>query len=320
MTQRFEIAAHRLVGARYRQARSYGRNSRITPTLIVMHETAGRLTKYSSVNWFTNARARTSAHIVIERDGTVTQMVPFNRKAYHAGVSVWKGRQFANSFSIGVELVGPGKLDDTGQAWFGQTFEGAVARSTPEHGNGHWLEFTHEQIEAAKHVCQAIMAEYPDCNEIAGHYQVSPGRKVDPAPTLDLQDFAAAVLEPDKSADDVSDFPEHESTPPPPPTCEPDTGARLAASSRKYRTTGAAKGLLGGGVVVGAAAEGLSLANIQATKTYLDTAAGFVGDYGFSLFVAACVGGFVLFEFLQKWMRDDVESGRAIPSGEVEND
>jgi len=49
---------------------------------------------------------RVSAHFLIRRDGAVTQFVPCNRRAWHAGQSNWRGRECCNDFSIGVELEG----------------------------------------------------------------------------------------------------------------------------------------------------------------------------------------------------------------------
>ena len=50
-----------------------------------------------------------SSHLLIERDGSITQFVPFNLKAWHAGVSFWKGKSSLNKNSIGIELVNKAK-------------------------------------------------------------------------------------------------------------------------------------------------------------------------------------------------------------------
>lgn len=194
-----EIVNHKLKGVRYRQARRMGGN--INPQLAVLHETAGRLTKFSSVHWFQSPKARSSAHATIERDGTITQQVPFNRKAWHAGKSAWNGRRYCNGFSIGIELVGPGKLDKAGKAWFGERFEEAVTATSPHHGTGRWLKFTPEQMEACRTLCIALMEEYEDLNDIATHWEISPGRKVDPNPLFPLETFKRSVMDPSFSDD-----------------------------------------------------------------------------------------------------------------------
>lgn len=169
------------------------------PKFILLHETAGRIEKGSSVKWFASRECKVSAHFTIERDGEVVQQVPLDRKAFHAGVSKWKGVSGLNSCSIGIELVGPGKMDSNGKAWFGKACDPSeiVFKPTPQHGDGHWLPFTPAQIAAVKLLCTLIVEEYPDCNEILTHWEVSPGRKVDPNPLFPLREVRKAVLDPD---------------------------------------------------------------------------------------------------------------------------
>lgn len=174
----------------------------LKPELIILHDTAGRLDPFNSVEWFSSKKCTTSAHFVVERDGTITQMVRTDRRAWHAGKSCWNGRQLCNSFSIGIEIVNPGKLDEHGVAWFGLA-DGAwplVQRRTPQHGDGWWLAYTPEQIEAVQQLCRAIVAEYPDCNDVTTHWAVSRGRKIDPNPLFPLdavRAFAFGHDEPD---------------------------------------------------------------------------------------------------------------------------
>src|SRR5690606_32155757 len=54
----------------------------------------------------TIADARVSAHVLIRRDGSIVQFVPFTHRAWHAGVSSWRGRTACNDFSAGIELEG----------------------------------------------------------------------------------------------------------------------------------------------------------------------------------------------------------------------
>jgi N-acetylmuramoyl-L-alanine amidase len=184
-----KIAAHRLRDAPFIAAHASG--GEMKPTLIVLHDTAGRLEANSSVNWFASDECSTSAHVVIERDGTVTQMVPFNKRAFHAGVSEWKGKAFCNAFSIGIEIVNPGKLDKDGRAWFHKKteagFTGTKRAKTKEHGDGWWLPYTPEQIEAVTALCKALVASYP-IEDITTHWAVSPGRKIDTGPLFPLDD------------------------------------------------------------------------------------------------------------------------------------
>ena len=102
-----------------------------------------------------------SAHFVLRRDGRAVQFVSGDQRAWHAGVSQWRGRDHCNDYSIGIELEG---LE-------GETFEPA-------------------QYAALTRLLQALGRRYP-LREIAGHEQVAPGRKQDPGPGFDWHRLAA---------------------------------------------------------------------------------------------------------------------------------
>jgi N-acetyl-anhydromuramyl-L-alanine amidase AmpD len=153
-------------------ARCFG--GRMSPELIVLHETAGRLNAGSSVSWFQDPACKVSAHVVIERDGTIVQCVPFDMKAWHCDPSEWRGRPHVNHFSIGVELVGPGRLVRKGdelRAWFGKIEPDADVRegSSPVHRQGLWLAYTEAQIDAVVSLCVALKQAYPGIQEVTTH-------------------------------------------------------------------------------------------------------------------------------------------------------
>ena len=77
-------------GTPYNYRESPNKRGLLKPSYLVIHYTAGR-NAASTINWLTNPDARASAHIVIGRDGSITQLVPFNRIAWHAGTSQWEG-------------------------------------------------------------------------------------------------------------------------------------------------------------------------------------------------------------------------------------
>ena len=112
------------------------------------------------------ASLRVSAHILIARDGLVTQYVPFNQKAWHAGESSFEGRINCNEFSIGIELEG---TDDT--------------------------EYTEEQYHSLTQVTQALLLEYPKINRerIMGHSSLAPDRKTDPGPSFNWDAYLHAL-------------------------------------------------------------------------------------------------------------------------------
>ena len=97
-----KIRDNKVEGVEYIEAHAFDRRNEMRPEAIILHDTAGQLTKFSSVNWFKSEECPTSAHFVIERDGTIVQMVPLNRRAYHAGASSLNGKPHCNNFTIGI--------------------------------------------------------------------------------------------------------------------------------------------------------------------------------------------------------------------------
>ena len=171
---------------------------RLEPTLIVLHDTAGRLANGSSVAWFADPKAKASAHVVVERDGSVTQVVSFDRVAWHAGPSSWRGRSNCNAFAVGIEIVNPGKLTGTpanAKAWFGESFgpeSGIVRASTPAHGDGCWMPYTAAQLRTVEQLIAALGREHP-IGEVVAHHDISPGRKVDTTPLMDWPRMRAVL-------------------------------------------------------------------------------------------------------------------------------
>jgi AmpD protein len=102
---------------------------------------------------------RVSAHFLIARDGALTQFVSCNRRAWHAGVSQWRGRGRCNDFSIGVELEG---LDELG--------------------------YDPRQYDCLARLTLGLRDRYP-VTDIAGHSDIAPGRKSDPGPAFDWARF-----------------------------------------------------------------------------------------------------------------------------------
>ncbi len=90
----------------WRAASSENYSDRPTATeidCVVLHATAGGLS--GTLAWFSNPNSGVSAHYVVAKNGQVYQMVEERRKAHHAGVSDFQGRQDFNRFSVGIEIV-----------------------------------------------------------------------------------------------------------------------------------------------------------------------------------------------------------------------
>ncbi len=101
---------------------------------------------------------RVSSHLLIKRDGHVTQYVKFTDRAWHAGRSSFEGREACNDFSIGIELEGT----DT-------------------------LAYDASQYSALAGAVAALCRAYPglSSNRLVGHNDIAPGRKTDPGPAFD---------------------------------------------------------------------------------------------------------------------------------------
>lgn len=171
------------------------------PPLLVMHFTAsGGGDPSGDINWFLGKQAKAAAHIVVGRDGTVKQVVPFNVKAWHAGVSIWRGRRNCNDYSIGIEVDNWGRLvkagDGTMRSYTGTPVAPASAAFLThknEKSPSYWELYTQPQLDALAEVTRAILEAYPSIKEIVGHDDIAPGRKVDPGPAFPMSRFVSLV-------------------------------------------------------------------------------------------------------------------------------
>lgn len=101
---------------------------------------------------------RVASHVLIRRDGEIVQYVPFHKRAFHAGVSNYHGRERCNDFSIGIELEGT-----------------------------DFVPFTEKQYQQLEQLLPALVETYPNLSlqHITGHEHIAPGRKTDPGPFFD---------------------------------------------------------------------------------------------------------------------------------------
>ncbi len=166
---------------------------------LTMHYTASGGLE-GTVSYFLNNRARVSAHILIDRDGRIVQMVPFNQTAWHAGESQWNDFEGLNNYSVGIELVNAGKLTYSQysgwRSWFQRIIpdeEVVVAKHKNETVESGWHAFTSKQIETAVEVATIIIDKY-QITEVLGHDDISPYRKSDPGPAFPMNSFRSKVL------------------------------------------------------------------------------------------------------------------------------
>ena len=106
---------------------------------------------------------KVSAHFLVRRDGGVIQFVPVERRAWHAGVSAWRGRERCNDFSIGIELEG--------------------AEEAP---------FEAAQYRALISLLKQLQQQHP-IRDIAAHSEIAPGRKTDPGAHFDWARLLAGL-------------------------------------------------------------------------------------------------------------------------------
>ncbi len=198
-----KIVNHRLVrddGTPYPFRDTPNKGGAIKPRWLVMHYTAGGSAQ-ESITWLADKKAKASAHIVIARDGSITQMVEFNRRAWHAGTSRWKGLKDLNSHSIGIELDGYGFLGSAGPGrWrFRRTSipdtEVLVARHKSGSHEGGWAKYPQKQLEVALELAKLLVKTYR-LEDVIGHEDISPGRKQDPGPAFDMVTFRAGCMGP----------------------------------------------------------------------------------------------------------------------------
>ncbi len=112
------------------------------------------------------ASLRVSAHVLIDRQGGITQYVPFNRRAWHAGESCFRDRECCNDFSVGIELEGTDELP--------------------------YEDIQYERLAA---VIRLLMKAWPEITpeRIVGHSDIAPHRKTDPGPAFDWTRFRRMI-------------------------------------------------------------------------------------------------------------------------------
>ncbi len=137
--------------------------------MLILHYT-GMTSAEAALDRLCDPAAKVSAHYAIEEDGRVWRLVPEEARAWHAGVSFWRGERDVNGLSIGIELVNPG------------------------HEFGY-RPFPEPQMTALEGLTRAILARHPiPARNVLGHSDVAPARKLDPGELFDWQRLARAGI------------------------------------------------------------------------------------------------------------------------------
>ncbi len=133
--------------------------------MLVLHYT-GMRSAQDAIDRLRDPVARVSSHYVVEEDGQVWQLVPEDRRAWHAGISFWRGHTVLNDRSVGIEIVNPG------HEW-------------------GYRPFPALQMAAVCDLCLGILARHPiPPRNVVAHSDIAPDRKDDPGELFDWEGLA----------------------------------------------------------------------------------------------------------------------------------
>lgn len=133
--------------------------------MLILHYT-GMESGAAAIARLRDPEAKVSAHYVVEEDGRILRLVPEDRRAWHAGVSQWRGLTGLNACSIGIEVVNPG------------------------HAHGY-RPFPALQMAALCDLCLDILARHPiPPRHVLAHSDIAPDRKEDPGELFDWEGLA----------------------------------------------------------------------------------------------------------------------------------
>jgi N-acetylmuramoyl-L-alanine amidase len=149
-------------------------------SMLVLHYT-GMKDAASAIDWLTNPASKVSSHYVVAEDGQVLRLVEEDKRAWHAGRSLWRGITDVNSASIGIEIVNPGH----------------------EYG---YRPFPETQMAALIPLVAEIVRTFDIAPaNVVGHSDIAPARKQDPGELFDWERLAKlrlALPRPDRELSD----------------------------------------------------------------------------------------------------------------------
>lgn len=146
----------------FKQTPNHGGKKKDIRFIVIHYDGSPNAT--GAISWMLSPTSKVSAELHLTRDAKTTQLLPFDLTAYHAGKSEWKGVVGLNSHSIGIELQNSGNQ-----------------------------EYPKEQLNKLVEICKALVMAYP-IEEIVGHSDISPGRKIDPGKQFPMEWFRQMVF------------------------------------------------------------------------------------------------------------------------------
>ena len=133
--------------------------------MLILHYT-GMQSAREAIDRLRDPLAQVSSHYVVDEDGAIVRLVPEDRRAWHAGISYWRGHKALNARSIGIEIVNPG------HEW-------------------GYRDFPALQMAAICDLSLGILTRHPiPARNVVGHSDVAPDRKQDPGEKFGWEDLA----------------------------------------------------------------------------------------------------------------------------------
>lgn len=143
------------------------RRNALQPELLILHYT-GLETAQRSIDVLCDPVCEVSCHYLVDVDGRITQMVREADRAWHAGLSYWRGETDINSKSVGIEIQNPG------------------------HAHGY-PDFPEQQMAAVERLAEDIVTRHAmRAQNVLAHSDIAPHRKIDPGEKFDWQRLARA--------------------------------------------------------------------------------------------------------------------------------
>ena len=178
--------------------KNFNPNKKLEPRFVIIHFTTGT-NMLSTIHTFLNPENGVSTHLLVGRTGRVVQFVPFDKVAFHCGLSTWEGERDLNRFAIGIEVDNAGYLRKTSKGFMRRdkvipTKQVKLNKHWKEQGDRPWQTFTEEQVRVVREIVAALKEKYPTIQEILGHDMVNLINRLDPGPLYPLGELREAIL------------------------------------------------------------------------------------------------------------------------------
>ncbi len=178
--------------------KNFNPDKTLEPRFVIIHFTTGT-NMMQTIHTFLNPETGVSSHLLVGRAGRVVQFVPFDKIAFHAGLSTWEGERDLNRFAIGIEVDNAGFLRKTAKGFKARkkiipVEQVRFKKHWKESFERPWQTFTDEQVQVVQKIVAALIEKYPSIHEILGHDMVNLINRLDPGPIYPLGELREAIL------------------------------------------------------------------------------------------------------------------------------